>query len=339
MKRSRGGFTLIEMVAAVAASAFVFAAGTILVVSSMRMQKQILSDASRVNDARVVLTMIENLASDGAIAPPVHNDDNVEIKNTSTPSTTVLKYDVTKKTIYAGENNDTPLMEDVKNFTATVDGLLLKVKITDSNGEEFSTSVYCRSWAPELSEIKDSLNSTNPTEGNSRYELISTAFGQLGSTGKIIGDTKSFTDWYREKVTTTGTWDDSTAWCGCFVSWCIAQLNTNATSEPMFATVSDGVKYFRENSKYILPNDTSKSPIPGDVIFFDKDNKTTVTDDRFDTGNSNPLTPDHTGIVLKVDDDMVYTIEGNNRHKQVAFGTYELTDPIIIGYGQLEWNT
>lgn len=337
MKRSRGGFTLIEMVAAVAASAFVFAAGTILVVSSMRMQKQILSDASRVSDARVVLTMIENLASDGAIAPPVHNGDNVEIKNTSTPSTTVLKYDVIKKTIYAGENNDTPLMEDVKNFTATVDGLLLKVKITDSNDEEFSTSVYCRSWAPELSEIKENLGST--PQGNKRYELISIAFGQLGSKGEIIGNTgatpQTYAEWF-DSAWTSGTYP-VIGWCGCFVSWCIGQSTTQPSNFTKFAYVHEGVKEFRNRSDYILPTDDESKIIPGDVIFFDKDNKTTVTDDWFDTGNSNPLTPDHTGIVLKVDDGMVYTIEGN-RHKQVAFGTYELTDPIIIGYGRLDWS-
>ena len=207
-----------------------------------------------------------------------------------------------------------------------MDGLLLKVEITDSDGETFSTSVYCRSWAPELSEIKDSLNtkfSASQTEGNSRYKLISTAFGQLGSTGKIIGDTKSFTDWYREKVTTTGTWDDSTAWCGCFVSWCIDTQRTSLSDDPpKFATVDEGPSKFSNKYKH-REEVSSNQIIPGDVIFFDTDKNTIL---------------DHTGIVLKVDDDMVYTIEGN-RHKQVAFGTYELTDPIIIGYGQLEWNT
>lgn len=333
MKRSRGGFTLIEMVAAVAASAFVFAAGTILVVSSMRMQKQILSDASRVSDARVVLTMIENLASDGAIAPPVHNGGTVTINNTSNKPVIIYK----DTNIYAGESTGTPLMEDV-NFTATVDGLLLKVEITDSNDETFSTSVYCRSWAPELSEIKNAL--TGEEAKDSRYELISKAFGQLGSKGEIIGNTgatpKTYAEWYDHNWT-SGAYPDI-GWCGCFVSWCIGQFTTEHSNFTKFAYVHEGVKKFRESSDYILPTDDESKIIPGDVIFFDKDNKTTVTNDRFDTGKSNHLTPDHTGIVLKVDDGMVYTIEGN-RYNQVAFGTYELNDERIIGYGQLDWST
>ncbi len=320
MKRSRGGFTLIEMVAAVAASAFVFAAGTILVVSSMRMQKQILSDASRVSDARVVLTVIENLASDGAIAPPVHTVNGVTINNTS--GATVIIYENRK--IYAGASKtDPPLMEDV-DFTATVDGLLLKVKITDSNDESFSTSVYCRSWAPELSEIKDSLNtkfSASQTEGNSRYKLISTAFGQLGSTGQIIGDTGSqtFATWYNSN------WpDNDVAWCACFVSWCISKQSL--TNAPCKAHVDEFADFFKPD-KFILPNNAKDSVIPGDLIFFDTKNNDSIAD--------------HMGIVLKVDPDnhIVYTIEGN-RYDQVAFGTYDLNDPhsAIIGYGQLDWN-
>ena len=317
MKRSRGGFTLIEMVAAVAASAFVFAAGTILVVSSMRMQKQILSDASRVSDARVVLTMIENLASDGAIAPPVHNDDDITIYNTG--GTPVISYKDTNIYAGAGTSTDTPLMEDVKNFTATVDGLLLKVEITDSNDETFSTSVYCRSWAPELSEIKDSLdNVAIMTEKDSRYNLISTAFGQLGSSGTFVNDqgvNETFLHWFNNN------WNSGGAWCGCFVSWCIEKQENTLNNPPKLAEVTDFVDYFITAGRYVS---TYNTVIPGDLIFFD---------------TNNDLKADHMGIVLKVDTEnkIVCTIEGN-RHKQVAFETYELTDPIIIGYGQLDWN-
>lgn len=307
MKRSRGGFTLIEMVAAVAASAFVFAAGTILVVSSMRMQKQILSDA------RVVLTMIENLASDGAIAPPVHTGNEVKINNTS--NKTVLSYDGTN--IYAGDSTtNPPLVEGVK-FTATVDGLLLKVEITDSNDEKFSTSVYCRSWAPELSEIKNAL--TGKEAEDSRYELISKAFGQLGSTGEIIGGTQTFALWYCDG-TYYQNWDDNTPWCGCFVSWCLNDLITDPSKK---AKVTEFVDYFETAGKYVTTYD---SVIPGDLIFFNTDIDSEA---------------DHMGIVLKVDPDnhIVYTIEGN-RYDQVAFGTYDLNDPhsVIIGYGQLNWS-
>ena len=322
MKRSRGGFTLIEMVAAVAASAFVFAAGTILVVSSMRMQKQILNDASRVSDARVVLTMIENLASDGNIAPPVHTGDDITIYNTG--GTPVISYKDTN--IYAGDSTtNPPLMENVKNFTATVDGLLLKVEITDSNDETFSTSVYCRSWAPELSEIKTTLTSPQGTliadESNKRYNLISKAFGQLGSTGQIIGDsqTLTFAQWYCNG-TYYQNWDDNTPWCACFVSWCLEDL---LSSPPKYAEVTEFVDYFKNDNKYV---DTYADVIPGDVIFFNTDIDSEA---------------DHMGIVLKVDkvNDIVYTIDGN-RYDQVAFGTYDLNDPhsAIIGYGQLDWN-
>ena len=93
-------------------------------------------------------------------------------------------------------------------------------------------------------------------------------------------------------------------WCACFVSWCV-----------------NGVQWFKDRGQWI---DGSAEPVPGMIIFFDWDNK----------GSSGPQDgqSDHTGIVQKVENGIVYTVEGNSgdscRVNQYSVGHYE-----ILGYG------
>ena len=62
-------------------------------------------------------------------------------------------------------------------------------------------------------------------------------------------------------------------------------------------------------------------PSPGMIVFFDWDDE-----------NGQDGQPDHVGIVYKVEDGMIYTIEGNSgdacRLKTYPVGYYEL-----LGYG------
>ena len=82
-----------------------------------------------------------------------------------------------------------------------------------------------------------------------------------------------------------------------------------------------GGKWFKDRGQWI---DGSAEPVPGMIIFFDWDNK----------GSSGPQDgqSDHTGIVQKVENGIVYTIEGNSgdscRINQYSVGHYE-----ILGYG------
>ncbi len=72
--------------------------------------------------------------------------------------------------------------------------------------------------------------------------------------------------------------------------------------------------------------DGSYEPQPGDIIFFDWDSPGVGQD-----GN-----PDHVGIVEKVEDGVVYTIEGNSddacRQNRYPGGYFE-----IYGFGTPEY--
>ena len=86
---------------------------------------------------------------------------------------------------------------------------------------------------------------------------------------------------------------------------------------PCRPTPSQGVPWFQERG---LWQDNSYEPRPGDIIFFD-------WDDGGQDGSS-----DHVGIVEKVENGRIYTIEGNSgdscRQNSYPVGYYE-----IYGYG------
>ena len=89
-------------------------------------------------------------------------------------------------------------------------------------------------------------------------------------------------------------------WCACFVSWCANECGYIDTGViPKFAGCVNGVQWFRERGQWA---DNAMQPSPGMIIFFDWDNK----------GSSGPQDgqADHVGIVQKVENRIVYTIEG-----------------------------
>lgn len=111
-------------------------------------------------------------------------------------------------------------------------------------------------------------------------------------------------------------------WCACFVSWCANECGYIDTGViPKFAGCVNGVQWFRERGQWA---DNAMEPSPGMIIFFDWDNR----------GSSGPQDgqADHVGIVQKVENGVVYTIEGNSgdscRVNQYPLGYYE-----ILGYG------
>jgi len=85
-------------------------------------------------------------------------------------------------------------------------------------------------------------------------------------------------------------------WCACFVSWCAGQCGyINAGIIPKFSSCEDGVRWFKDRGQW---QDHIYAPSPGYLIFFD--------------WNGDGIA-DHVGIVERVEDGTVYTIEGNMR--------------------------
>lgn len=197
--------------------------------------------------------------------------------------------------------------------------------------------------------------------------IYSAADGKiLDENGEILTLIKTpvyYAQWYEPK------WSSATPWCACFLSWGLNQVSYAVADKPKenavadtslknvrnndgkyfwFANVDEFMKFFKgeirlagtsyekvENPPDTYPywvslkdedltNDENKGkiPNPGDIIFIDWTR--TQTD------------PAHVGIVLAVEGDFIYTIEGNSAN-MVAVRKYALTDKLIMGYGIIDW--
>lgn len=109
------------------------------------------------------------------------------------------------------------------------------------------------------------------------------------------------------------------------MSWCADQCGYIETGVcPKYAGCVNGVAWFKEHNQWV---DGSETPSPGMIIFYDWDSP---------NGESGPQDglSDHTGIVERVENGIVYTVEGNSgdscRQCHRAVGNYE-----ILGYGVL----
>ena len=110
-------------------------------------------------------------------------------------------------------------------------------------------------------------------------------------------------------------------WCAQFPTWCAWKLTgkDKAKAEHILCIGGDlsagcgfALKYYKQAGRF------DKTPKVGDQIFFKYTN-----DDS---------TADHTGIVVRVTDKLIETIEGNSGN-EVRRKVYQRTDKTIIGYG------
>lgn len=104
-------------------------------------------------------------------------------------------------------------------------------------------------------------------------------------------------------------------WCAMFVSWCADQCGyLDAGALPKMEGVLPFIDWFRERGQW---QDLDYEPIPGDIIFFDYEGDGVA---------------DHVGIVEKIENGFVYTIEGNT-DDQCRENRYYLDSVSIYGYG------
>ena len=137
-------------------------------------------------------------------------------------------------------------------------------------------------------------------------EIVSVALSQVGNVGG-----QPYWSWYG--------FEGRVEWCACFVSWCANECGyIDSGVIPKYALCSDGVNWFKDRGQWA---DNTAEPTAGQIIFFDWDDE-----------NGQDGVSDHTGIVEKVENGIVYTVEGNSgdtcRQKQYSVGYYE-----ILGYG------
>lgn len=135
-------------------------------------------------------------------------------------------------------------------------------------------------------------------------DLVAVALSQVGQVGG-----EPYWSWYG--------FGSRVEWCACFVSWCAGQCGLLENGViPKFASCGAGVNWFQSRGQWL---DGSATPEPGMTIFFK-------------WYGSDSLIADHVGIVERVEDGRVYTIEGNSNN-MVRQNSYPVGYGEIKGYG------
>lgn len=161
-----------------------------------------------------------------------------------------------------------------------------------------------------------------------RKKVTASELADVGTEGgKASGDDK-YIRFYNEVAHTTFD-EDTTPWCAIFQTYHLRKVGIPTSVCPNFA----GCTTIRDS--FLIPKGIWKlkgtyTPKPGDLILFDWE----------DTGN-NKL--DHVGMVIKVDGNKVYTVEGNSKGGYTTYGvrykSYPLTSSYIVGYGALNYES
>lgn len=143
-------------------------------------------------------------------------------------------------------------------------------------------------------------------------DIVAVALSQVGNVGG-----QTYWSWYG--------FGGKVDWCACFVSWCAANATgighecgyIDAGIIPKFSgCTSQGMAWFQARGQWA---DRSYTPNPGDLIFFDWDS----------SGDA-----DHVGIVERVENGTIYTVEGNSGSPDaVRQQNYPVGWRQIRGYG------
>jgi len=347
VKKSNAGFTLIELIAAIAAVAVLLAASAGFMLQSMRMEQRSRDTAQRQQTVRTVLAMVEKLAVGGDIRS-IENIGNSWVLY-SEENQPLLQYLEVDGSLRAGGS---VLMGELKSASAEMDGKLFTISIETEYGE-YKTSVYCRFGDIEVNDMDEEAIMSDAGTGldnadgtrSGRMQLLTVLCSQYGSMGEILGHTKTdaepwayFSEWYIRQQQLdvdfggSSDWNENTPWCACFISWGAAQNEWLDNSGPdrtahYFAAVSNGVEKFKNDllGGEWLDGRTVENlptmPAPGDLVFFSWD------------GDSSP---EHVGALLHTDGNNIYTIEGNSGGR-VTVNRYPTDSEYIVGYAVLDW--
>ena len=203
------------------------------------------------------------------------------------------------------------IVEEEVEVTTTTLYITVTHKTADEMADAYNFTTDQRAQLAELlaEENRSMWSSALYGIGVGDGEIVVVALSQLGNVGG-----QPYWSWYG--------FNSRVEWCACFVSWCANECGyLDAGVIPRTAGCISGSDWFKDRG---LWQDNSYEPRPGDIIYFDWDNK----------GSSGPQDglADHVGIVEKVENGLVYTVEGNSgdscRENRYAIGHYE-----IYGYG------
>lgn len=210
----------------------------------------------------------------------------------------------TETIIETSDDGNGNIVETEVTVTRTYLYITVSHKTAEEMVDQFSFHEDQREQMAEL--LADENNSLwsqvlyGITEGDG--EIVTVALSQVGNVGG-----EPYWSWYG--------FGSRVEWCACFVSWCANECGyIEAGVIPKFAGCVQGSQWFKDRG---LWQDRNFEPSAGQIIFFDWEGDGVT---------------DHVGIVERVENGTVYTVEGNSGDA-CRQNSYSIGSSVIYGYG------
>lgn len=198
------------------------------------------------------------------------------------------------------DNSDPP--KDVKKK-------ILHIKITSKSVDEMMNQYnFSRKQREQVSELQKQEYASlwsSAIYGTSlgSPNMVTIALSQVGNVGG-----QPYWSWYG--------FNSRVEWCACFVSWVANQAGyIESNIVPKFSGCQNGIDWFKAMGQW---KEKGYTPKEGDIIFFDWEVD----------GNVN-----HVGIVEKVENGRIYTVEGNSTDDMCRQKDYDINSQVILGFG------
>ena len=339
IKNDQAGLTLVELLVTILVASIVTLSACTMLLFGLRINNQSTKTSMGQNTVQVLMEALEDVAAEAQDLNVENDADGWAIKD---GTKTLFSYVPSHKTIYSGKAMEgetiigTPFMKGVFASAVYFDDQLLTIGVQMSEKDSYSTSIYCRVTGKTDSSIdrtgeaiiKHLNNGDALPDGvqinvdETRLAFLKKLASQYGSHGEIKDAGEEFTyysEWYLNDkgYVNNPSWNKNTPWCACYVSWALGSLNIGNIqgNARWYANVDEFAKRFD------VYENRNKNCNAGDLIFF-----------NFDEDAES----DHVGVVLAIQSNYIYTIEGNSMGR-VAVRKYEKEDSRIIGCAKL-WN-
>lgn len=294
MKRNQG-YTLVELLVSIAVGSLVTLAATTVLLLGLRIHNRSTATVIRQNTARVVLTMLENLAAEGDITSIEVDENNADpdapkswrIRNAE--NVILASFDADKAAIYAGipyrdpDGNGepvaaTPILENVSDSTIGLDtNGVLTVSVTTEDGT-YESKIYCRTLRapaetePTVPSEPSEGSGSTLSEGRKKFlNVLASQYRLVGGSpnpGLILDNGYStgqyYTQWYVGGTYPEG-WSPETPWCACFVSWALCYPGEN--SNPGVVDDIKGVVDYIDGDSWNVNGSADKPKKPVGVAF------------------------------------------------------------------------
>lgn len=207
------------------------------------------------------------------------------------------------------ENSDTSYEISFDTSKDKMTKKVLYIKITHKSVEEMMNMYFFNQMQKE--QVKTSLSDEYASMWSSAIygtpvgspDIVQIALSQVGNVGG-----EPYWRWYG--------FNERVEWCAVFVSWVANQSGyLQAGIIPKFSGCQTGIDWFKAMGQW---QEKGYTPKEGDIIFFDWEVDGKVN---------------HVGIVEKVENGKVYTVEGNSTDDTCKQKEYSINSKVIFGYG------